>query len=67
MSGSSDERPIDGSLSVSDRLQSIDTKIDILLAQSLPLRVRALEIVVYGGCGIGLLGMAGAIVKLVIA
>lgn len=53
-----------GSLSLQDRLEQIEGKLDdvLLRFESVPVRVRALEIVVYGACGIVLLAMANSII-----
>lgn len=61
----SDDTPrANGSLSLQDRLQQIEEKLDSVLEQfqSLPLRVRALEIVLYGTCGIVLLAFANSVI-----
>lgn len=52
-----------GALSLQDRLQQIEEKLDNVLErfQSLPLRVRALEIVLYGTCAIALLAVANSV------
>ncbi len=53
-----------GSLSLQDRLMQIEEKLDDVLSrfESLPVRVRALEIVVYGACGIVLLAFANSVI-----
>lgn len=57
-----------GSLSLEQRLDNIEATLkDIQAAiNGLPLRVRALEIVVYGGCGVVLIAILGALLALVI-
>lgn len=55
-------------MSLEERLERIEdalTGIKESIA-GLPLRVRALEIVVYGGCGIALISLLGAVVALVL-
>ncbi len=58
----------DGSLTPAERLASIEKKLDTILESyaSVPIRLRALETVVYGGCGVCLLAVLGAVVTLVI-
>lgn len=53
-----------GALSLQDRLQQIEEKLDHVLErfESLPLRVRALEIVLYGSCAIVLLAFANSVI-----
>jgi hypothetical protein len=65
----------DGSLTPAERLASIEKKQDEMraildelraLIASLPLRVRALEVVVYGGCGLCLTALLVAVIALVV-
>jgi hypothetical protein len=64
----SSNRRHSGDLSVDDRLEAIEAKLDKLLDNtgSLPDRVQKLEYVVYGGCGVILLAVLGALVALVV-
>ncbi len=54
-----------GSLSLQDRLQQIEEKLDDVLSrfESLPIRVRALEIVLYGAAALVLLAFANSIIN----
>lgn len=53
-----------GSLSLQDRLEQIEGKLDDVLSrfESLPIRVRALEIVLYGAAALVLLAFANSII-----
>ncbi len=53
-----------GGLSLADRLASIDKKLEDLTG--FPQRLRALETVVYSGCGLVLVSVVGAIITLVV-
>lgn len=64
-----------GGLNVNDRLERIENLLELLvtrLAQGdtslamISLRVRALEVIVYGACGLGLMAIAYAILHIVI-
>lgn len=63
----SDDTPKqNGALSLQDRLTAIEEKLDHVLErfEGIPMRTRALEIVVYGACGIVLLAFASSVIGL---
>lgn len=71
----SDATPARGSKTIDDRLDDIETGLgDIMKSLSvgatsfatIALRVRILEIIVYGACGLGLTAIAGALIALVL-
>lgn len=55
-----------GAVSLNERLDRIETKLDLVLAANLVSRVGMLETVVYSGIGVVLLAVLGAVVGLVI-
>lgn len=64
-----------GGLNVPDRLERIEILLEALVARlalgdttlaTISLRLRALEIVVYGACGLGLMAIAYAILSVVV-
>lgn len=63
-----DDTPPRGQLTLDDRLRGIDDCLRVIMEkiEGIPLRVRALEFVVYGACGLGLVAIAGAIIALVL-
>jgi hypothetical protein len=70
-----DPTPTRGNLTLDERLERIEgaqTRANGALdaikdaIAGLPLRVRALEIVVYGGCGVALIALLGALIALVL-
>ncbi len=54
-----------GSLSLQDRLQQIEEKLDEVLSrfETLPIRVRAIEIVLYGALALVLVTFANSIIN----
>jgi hypothetical protein len=68
MSNHDDPTPSRGNLTLDERLERIEDALKNLreAIDGLPLRVRALEIVVYGGCGVALVAVLGALVTLVV-
>ena len=57
-----------GTLSLEERLERIETALNQLREsiEGIPTRVRALEYVVYGGCGVVLLAVLSAMIALVV-
>jgi hypothetical protein len=57
-----------GTLSLEERLERIEAALHDLKTSidGLPTRVRALEFVVYGGCGVALVAILTALVALVV-
>lgn len=75
MADTDTSRAIKGSVTLEDRLDTIEALLRTLTDRiaegntqfaTLNLRVRALEVIVYGACGLALLGIAGAIIALVV-
>jgi hypothetical protein len=63
-----DPTPARGNLSLDERLERIELQL-LKIQESLdgiPTRVRALEYVVYGGCGVVLLAVLTALITLVL-
>lgn len=67
--------PRAGTLTIDERLEAIEKLLQSLVDKlaagqtkfaTIQLRLLALEIVVYGACGLGLMGLAGALVALVL-
>ena len=58
----------DGTLTPGERLAAMDAKLDSVLSKlsGLPWRVKALEAVVYSGCGLCITAVFTALVALVI-
>jgi hypothetical protein len=68
MNDHSDPTPSRGNLSLDDRLERIEGQLRAIQASldGIPTRVRALEYVVYGGCGVVLLAVLTALTALVL-
>lgn len=62
-----DPSPARGNLTLDDRLERIETQLIAIQAslEGIPTRVKALEFVVYGGCGVALLAVLTALIALV--
>jgi hypothetical protein len=74
-SGTDQHRALRGALTLDERLGHIETTLAKLVESlgagatsfaTLGLRVRILEIIVYGACGLGLTALAGALIALVV-
>lgn len=68
---SDSHRALRGAVSLEDRLDAMEDKIDKLLegqstTATISLRLRALEVIVYGACGLGLMAIVSALLYLVI-
>lgn len=63
-----DPTPSRGNLSLDDRLERIEVQLRQIQdsLDGIPSRVLALERVVYGGCGVVLVAVLGALVALVV-
>lgn len=68
MSDHSDATPSRGNLTLDERLERIEAQLNKIqeAIDGIPTRVRNLEYVVYGGCGVVLLAVLGALVTLVV-
>ncbi len=62
-----DATPSRGNLTLDDRLERIEAQLTAIQVsiEGIPTRVRALEYVVYGGCGVVLLAVLSALIALV--
>ncbi len=57
-----------GEITLDERLDAIEATLKAIMEKidGLPIRVRALEVVVYSGCGVVLLAVLGALIALVV-
>lgn len=55
-----------GAVTLDERLERIETKLDLVIGANLDSRLAMVERVVYGGIGVVLLAVLGAVVGLVV-
>ncbi len=68
MNDHADPTPSRGNLTLDERLERIEGQLNKIqeAIDGIPTRVRALEFVVYGGCGVVLVAVLGALIALVL-